>query len=385
MKLSSYFPNIQNIKTSVSRSCGNLKSRLVTSLNSPNSKKIVGASILGIGIASIIGRSLLDRKILNLNNRGSIILLCTGFGILFIYTRMKKEIEKKEIKLPPTFTPIQPFDDFASFILRGATTKISGNYEDATLDGVLDLAIADREHCFGLIVDGTGHGNPRMKEPLENCFEGFKAKYAQGLAQAKSFEEVTAYFTTSVRDLEAQFRMVDSPFANAKICPPEKETNDKVLGTFLDDTYKPAVTFVQVVKLQDNRLMLLTVQAGDTMVVVHMNDGTLLRTQKSVGYGFGDTFRVAPIQIFDITGAKKIIGFSDGIGEFITFDELQSIVVENHPDNLFNKLKEKVNDFDCDRVVKNVQAANGRPLKQYNYFVPELSDDMGLFVLEVQQ
>ncbi len=267
--------------------------------------------------------------------------------------------------------------------LQGSSTTIDASYDRDDDSGILDLAYHDTKSGFGCVVDGTGHNNPRMRTALKEHFDPFIKKYSEGLSNdgPTTQEKATQYFKDRFIDLNKQFKDKDLTTNKVKVYPLKKQCtdidNDPQLGTFLDSTYRPAMSFAQLVRVQD-QLILLTAQAGDTMIVVEMLNGELRTTQKSSHQGVGDK---VPVQSFDITGAKRVIGFSDGIGEFMTFEELKEIITTTASDQLFNRLKEKAI---SDRAVdSSALAANGAYFKAYEKDNQDRVDDMSLFVLDI--
>lgn len=312
---------------------------------------------------------------------GGILLLSSGIiGLVVLHIR-KPHISRPEGRL------------LSALQFERANTALDASYDHEDESGILDLVYCDNDLGFGCVVDGTGHSNPRMQKGLREHFDPFIKAYAEGLKSLNTYEELVEYFQEQVEKLEGQFKNRELSVNREKVLPTSKmerlspeDLKDIGTGTFLDVSYKPAMTFVQLVRKED-QLFLLTAQVGDTMVVVEMPDGELITTQKSCFYGLGDDLRRVPIQSFDITGARRVIGFSDGIGEFLTFDELKEVIISTESDQLFDQLKEKV--ISQREVDPSTSAANGANFKSYDKDkvneVGELtrSDDMSLFVLDI--
>jgi len=262
-----------------------------------------------------------------------------------------------------------------------------------------DLVYTNPELGFAFVVDGTGHENARMRTALMEHFDAFTESYIQGRRLCETEDDLKAHFENKMQELHLQFQ-ANTPLNRRKVCTEEKEKNqqasiseldkqagrtalDEREGTFSDEsgTYKPAMSFVQLVP-QRGKLSLLIAQADDTMVVVERDgklevDRGLLRKAQVGGVGHMDKLHTTCI---DITGATRVIGLSDGIGEFITFDRLQQEVIGTSSRELFDKLKGAV-------MFSNEQAAevgaNGRTFKKYDSADETHRDDMGLFVLDI--
>lgn len=343
---------------------------------------ICGLGALGFGLAQLgMHQGWWAGSAVSLSQVESIITIVVGgasaacFGSIGIFGLVKT--------LMNTTEKISPIGEFSTNLsVEKAISVVDASYDHDDDSGILDLAYCDPALGFGCVVDGTGHNNPRMQEALREHFDPFMRSYAEGLAaHSSTLEEATQYFNKSMHLLNIQFNNPNLSANKKKVYPTDKHNeafeNDKILGTFLDSTYKPAMSMAQVVRVED-RWMLLTAQAGDTMIVVEMPDGEIRRTQRSSHMGVGDGLKV---ELFDITGAKRVIGFSDGIGEFMTFAELTEIITTTESEDLFEKLKDQAV---SDRVVVSAEkAANGANLKIFDRDNPGRHDDMGLFVLNL--
>ncbi|MCP5470374.1 MAG: hypothetical protein H7A36_07725 [Chlamydiales bacterium] len=262
--------------------------------------------------------------------------------------------------------------------------NVNASYEHTNDEGILDLVFSDPQGGWACVVDGTGHNNPKMRNVLQGHFDPFFTKYAKGIQQVRNYDEAERCFRQHVHFLEDQFRDPQCSLNQIKIYPEDKareyqeSENDFRMGTFLDPTFKPAMSFVQLVRIEE-KLILLTAQSGDTMVVVEMGDESLKTTQKCNYKGVGGDTNVSVVA-FDVTGAKRVIGFSDGIGEFMTLQELKEIVNTSQSDPLFDRLKNRV--MSQNPQGRQEKAANGGWVKSY---IPKVcEDDLSLFVMDIQ-
>ncbi len=271
--------------------------------------------------------------------------------------------------------------------LAGCHAETGASYDAGNRQAICDLVYRNPQLGFACVVDGTGHNNPNMREALEAHFDPFIESYAQVIGSATTYDEALNCFKEQVIDIETRFKDRTSPVNQIRVSPDEKKAGaahhaDPTSGTFLDPTYKPAMSLVQLVKTQDH-LHLFIAQAGDTMVVVQKEDGTWISAQKSNHYGVGDDVTPIAVKILDITGAKRVVGFSDGIGEFMTWDELTSVLSSTESPQLFEKLRAQAMSDRDPPLEKGSTAANGAGIKKYDSTNPKLVDDMGLFVLDI--
>ena len=101
-----------------------------------------------------------------------------------------------------------------------------------------------------------------------------------------------------------------------------------------DNTLKPAFSFAQIAKIDDQR-KLFSVEFSDTMLLIKHADGSSERPNVLRGkgnYGLGDNSHPSRLKIqvatTDVEG-DEVYGFSDGIGEFLSMAELQEIIANN--------------------------------------------------------
>jgi hypothetical protein len=268
--------------------------------------------------------------------------------------------------------------------------------------GIVDLAMVQQHEkgAIACIVDGSGHNMPLMRGPLEKHFHSFMAGYfvTKGApSKLDTLREVETHFTNKIRELEARFRdrnlVIDGERVNqTKLVQRYVGNADAEIGTFLDPSRQPALSFVHFVKLKDGRKILLTAQAGDTRILVEKEDGTFLPTQTISRNGVGHQSGMT-ISFFDITGAKRIMGISDGIHDHLNDHELAVIMHQTSSNELFAALQTRV---EASQILKKherrseIEAGNKRrkadapavdPLDPENY--ADLEDDIGLFVLDV--
>jgi hypothetical protein len=347
----------------------------------------IGAvGVTGIGMAAFGGhQGWWVSTLPHLNQVNSIIMLSIGGGSSGILTLLllRNKILKKLGNCKGIFS-INPF--LKNLQAGSANARLDASYDHADESGICDLVYCDSKWGFGCVVDGSGHNSKIMKSALKEHFDPFIKDYATGLKKIKTFKELKTYFCVKIDQLEKQFQDEKLGVNQKKVCPNDhvdiSQQSERVVttGTLLDPGYQPAMSFVQLVKVED-QLILLSAQRGDTIVFVEMQDGTVEKTQEANRMGVGNKMQKVSIRQFDITGAKRVIGFSDGIGEFITFDELKEIVKETPSKDLFDRLKEKATSRNT--VDPRMRGANGALLKPYDKEVSSLSDDMSFFVLDV--
>lgn len=266
----------------------------------------------------------------------------------------------------------------ATFSVNGAQRNEGANYEGAREESIVDLALANPALGYGIVVDGSGHNNSLMRVPLRNHLLNFIQPYEAGLQGICTLPQALAFFETEMERLNTQFKNRSDALNQVKVSPenPSRPDGFPHARTFLDPSYQPAMSVAQVVRLP-GKTVLLTAQAGDTQIVVQRADGTLQATQPKTHEGVGQSG--LEIDSFDITGAQRIIGLSDGFGEFLTWEELEAVVKSTPSGELFAALQKAV--AQAQREGSPLMAANGGNLKVHT---PRThGDDQSLFVLDL--
>jgi|GEM_PF-3692006 len=274
-----------------------------------------------------------------------------------------------------------------------ALPKIKGikeqgaSYDITSKEVIADLVYCNHDRGFACVVDGTGHNNERMRQALKKHFDPFIASYTEALS--KTLEEngdADKFFESEMGKLDALFKNPELSTNQLKVCPENKEeefSKDRILGTFLDPTFKPAMSFVQLVSCGD-QLTLLTAQKSDTAIFIEDVTSQLKLVRSTKGNGLGQEDEPLNVERFDVTNAKRVILISDGIGEFLTLEELQQIT-QSTPDSrqLFSNLKKAVMSNHSER--KTSIGANGQSLKAWKKDSNDHQDDMSLAVLDIPQ
>ncbi len=291
-------------------------------------------------------------------------------------TRKKKASEVAAVSSSPPRVPLE---------LKG--TKAQGTSYDSRSDDVIaDLVYCDPDKGFACVVDGTGHNNSRMRNALKEHFDPFIANYTDALSNGleTTREGAQTFFESQMGTLDELFKDSQSLTNKRKVCKENEEgayAADRALGTFQDPTFKPAMSFVQLVSSGD-RLLLFTAQKSDTAIFMEDVTGQLTLLRSTQGGGLGDPDEPLKVESHDVTNAMRVILISDGIGEFLTLKQLQQITQSTpNSEELFPKLKEAVmSDQDQQR---GLIGANKQRLKTWQKDSPNNSDDMSLAVLNI--
>ncbi|MCB1181528.1 MAG: hypothetical protein KDK55_05875 [Chlamydiia bacterium] len=336
------------------------------------------------GLGSVIG---------TIGKGGSIAFFASGGGLTLggaggigLILMQCKTIDRSFVKKKP----IAKIDKLLhQWELKQGIAQVDATYDYDDQNVIIDLAYVDCDYGMGCVVDGTGHNNSKMREPLQDRFDHFIATYIQGLSELVTqdnvtFEKIESYFKEKIRNLETSFKS-NTKKNRRKVYPGQNNAyeNDVKMGTFLDETFKPAMSFVQVVRLEEKTL-LLTAQVGDTLVYVEKNNGTLMPTQGMIPhFGLGSVLGQVNIETFDITDAKRVIGFSDGIHDFVTQEEFKDIIKKNKINTLLSYFKQSIQGDEAPQDDSPLPIAlGGNPKRYFDPSKKNAVDDISLFVLE---
>lgn len=303
----------------------------------------------------------------------------------------------------------------ASVLLDALHDKLSNvsalSVIDATYEtdgkGIEDIAYVNQALGFAYVVDGTGHGSELMAKGLNDILDGFTPEYENN---RKGEELNRDFLLTNITNLEYDIHNYDQPVAT--------ETEYGGITKMNDGTLQPCMSFVQIMPGEGSNRTLLSAKYADTMfMVMNAKSSPEEKTtfndyadNKPTHYGVGsadaavkkrnggDRLTETPVKVGDV-----VYLFSDGIGEFLTKDEIQAILTNNtYPDLLLSEFKSKIiakgleykeamsnpnlsqkEKDEIENSFKNTKPANGARIKYHDPLNKGLVDDLSLAILKV--
>lgn len=261
-----------------------------------------------------------------------------------------------------------------------ANFETDTTYQPGLVNGNVDFCYANAKLGFGYVLDGSGHNNSLMQPVLEKLLNSFNQSYELALKE-QSFEDLNS----AQQFVQAQFESLAQKMQEDKSI-----VSSNYSFTLSDPSMQPAISFVQIVVI-DHKFYVLSFDLGDTALIIKKADDSFdhsLNIKKgNIGLGSGKIeIKIAPIQSGD-----TIYGFSDGIGEFLTLEEIEEIIL-NNPSDLIGKFKktiiEKGKMFrgQVDYREEKLLTGNQKSTIKYHTFnseMPAYHDDIGLFSLAV--
>ncbi|NGX58243.1 MAG: hypothetical protein K940chlam3_01148 [Chlamydiae bacterium] len=211
-----------------------------------------------------------------------------------------------------TIEPIKTIE-----LISDAHAQLNETYESDG-SGNIDYGFVDPERCFAYVADGMGHNKPDIKPIQTPLFEAFNDYYANRLKSTalSSVEEMKLFLEKHLKDLART--IYDSPLVDRS----------------------PAFSFVQVIE-DSGQKYLLTAQLADCMILVRHADGrneAIYTGKNEVGLGgrpmFGRGFSFPNVNIHEIESGTEVFGFSDGVADFMTLDQLNCFIDSNTDRNL---------------------------------------------------
>lgn len=255
----------------------------------------------------------------------------------------------------------------------GSTVTYADNYTGAKVSheaGNMDFSHHNERLGYGFCLDGSGHSNPELKNKQEPVIHKFISDFEAALSEVK--------FTTVAQAqewLQQQLKSFSEGFATAE---------------FTDKT--PALVFAQVVRI-DGKRHLLTAHADDCTLAIKRKNGNIeFKTNPNpnnytLGSSADNTIFVPPVHIHEVEQGDEIIGFTDGIGEFLSGEELRTLLQDNKDrTQLLTTCKQKIiadgQQFTGPRQIINIpqgnqffkRAANQRKNHSCKYHHPVQAD-----------
>lgn len=260
--------------------------------------------------------------------------------------------------------------------LLDATYKTDG-------EGNLDYSYVNTQLGFGFVIDGAGHGKPDRKEIQDPVIKSFIQTYENELKNShfKTIEEAQEFVQKQMDAFGTKFNAV------------------------LPD-YAPAIMFTQIIKIGDERCVLMA-HMSDTALYIKTKDGwQTTPSQKDIGFGSNGLrpgeINLPKVQIIKgLLPGDELVGFTDGIGEFLTKSECEAILNANKDRrSLLEEFKQKIIAKGNEREVKMKQrggsqksgtegdqaASGGKAIKFHNPdpLNPQDHDDISLFCLRIR-
>lgn len=252
--------------------------------------------------------------------------------------------------------------------------------------GNVDFSYANKKLGFGYIIDGAGHDNIHMAMVLNKMLTGFNKSYKNAL-RSQTFDTVESARQFLADELN---KLANTLASNRRIIDPNG-------STFEDRGYHPAMSFAQTIKI-GSQYHLLSAELSDTMLIIKKANGTfdtsLIEKREDLGLGSG----TINVKVTPLARGDTIIGFSDGVGEFLTLKECKEIILKIHPLDLLtasrllaifkNKIIEKGEEFTArsnnEGREEKIQSANhSNYIKYHTFDRKDRHDDIGMFTLTV--
>jgi hypothetical protein len=251
---------------------------------------------------------------------------------------------------------------------------------DATYDtngeGNLDYSYVNPKLGFGFVIDGAGHGNPERKKIQDPIIRGFIENYQKELREST--------FNT----IEGAQQFVQK----------QMDAFGKKFNEVLAD-YAPAIMFTQVIQIGNKRYLFMAHMADAALYIKKQNGWWMAPTQKDIGFGSdgirGGEINLPKVQILEVAIGDELIGFTDGIGEFLTKSECYDIINSNNDRRtLLQEFKLKIIEKGNERAEtvgrggseSGEAASGGKAIKFHNPdpMNKQDHDDISLFSLVVE-
>lgn len=204
-----------------------------------------------------------------------------------------------------------------------AVAMVDATYE-TNGEGNLDYSYVNPKLGFGFVIDGAGHGNPERKkiqDPIINEFiENYQSKLCESL------------FSNLEQAQEIVQRQINT--FGQKI--------NKVLAD-----YAPAIMFTQVIKVGNERHLFMAHMSDAALYIKTQGGWRTTPPQKDIGFGsnggrYGE-INIPRVQHLKLSPGDELVGFTDGIGEFLTKDECYDILKSNSDrPTLLKQFKQKI-------------------------------------------
>lgn len=287
------------------------------------------------------------------------------------------EFESSEEKKAPEKTV-----GFSSICSESSLASVEGQKS-------LHFSLSDSELGCACVFSANGRDSEERSDALRAHIRDFFANYCK-LIREKSFssdQSTGTFFQHQMETARQIFKKEDDS---------KKETlklKPKLPPPVFDVSNLPSMSFVQLVEEANGKTWVLIGQAGDTLIVIETQDGTMRLTQKSTDFGLGDPDKPVSFYGSEFENIKRVVGFSWGIGGFLTLVEVAEVLEDTTDSsqllNAFqNKILKKAN-FPDKMIRSRIygKAITEKPMKFYNP-VPKLpveTDlcDIALFVLDV--
>lgn len=256
-------------------------------------------------------------------------------------------------------------------------------------EGNLDYSHVNRHLGLGFVIDGCGHNDPASKKIQDPLIQKFIMGYETALSTSK--------FDT----MDAACAFIDSQLKNFA-----KDFN-KAFGD-----RAPAIMFTQIIKIGNERQLFIA-HMVDTALYLNTKDDWCTDGRQTKGWwttpppksdvGLGSNghapgeINTPQIQMLPVSPGDEIIGFTDGIGEFLMKSECFSILNSNtNRQNLLQEFKRKIikkgeennkvreEYFGGDQTVARMAANSRNLLKSHNPNHKGHHDDISLFYLVVE-
>lgn len=263
-------------------------------------------------------------------------------------------------------------------VFNGETPKFAaiGDTYNGNGEGNLDFSYVNSSFGCAFVLDGAGHNKPARKQIQDPIIAEFISDYTSSLGDFHfdKFEEIQKFVQEKINAFGTKFNKDLADFA-------------------------PALMFAQVVKFGNERYLLTAHMADAALYIKTQNGWETSSPQPDVGFGSNGFARGAinlpEVKFRKVSPGDVLVGFTDGIGEFISKTECIEILNTNqNPSNLLREFQQKIinkGNEHAEKVKRGGQedgeAANGgKTIKFHDPDPrnPQDHDDISLFYLKVE-
>lgn len=230
---------------------------------------------------------------------------------------------------------------------------ISNTYGDDSNKGNIDFVQANNYLGLAFVADSKGHNKPEKKAELSKHYDGFYSEYMQKLSKQKfqTIDEVEQFISSQVKAFRREMFEVDTP----------------------------AFSLAQIVADKDGNLSLVTAQTGDTMIVIKRNEEFIYLNTHDHNSDLSISLEVKTTVL---EPGDEVLGFSDGIAEFLSRDIFEEVVLAN--DDRATLLEELKDAIMNENAIEDMDLweKEGRSVKVHDEIT---YDDISLFVLDADR
>jgi hypothetical protein len=241
-------------------------------------------------------------------------------------------------------------------------------------EGILDFSYKDTRSGYGFVFDGTGHGNPKMHSPYNELLGDFIADYNEALDFAlnrhppfKSPEEARVF----VRDQIKQFHL---------FIEEEALEFDEEIASF-----GGAISFAQVLKISGKTCAIISNCGDSKTVIFNKTTGKLTSPVVANRLALGGVLNNyidkkidEYTKIVELQEGDEIIGLTDGVLDFLTKSEIETILIEGFDKGKSSKeillqLEEKIRSKGIEKTNRILEVTKDKKNKLINNYFLEIA------------